>query len=160
MCLRCLLQHILSLIVYTFRENRDFVFIIIVQFMKSANSWIRFGLLIVFVCLYITPFHYHHCANLCEDIEHWNACQIYFVQCVRLSISSHYVIITLLLSMIQYMGLCVFSLPISLVVIERIYNLSYYHHQIGSMNYYPLFRVRSRNNGMRFMSPYIILMCI
>ena len=24
--------------------------------------------------------------------------------------------------------------------------LSYYHHQIGSMNYYPLFRVRSWNN--------------
>ena len=38
------------------------------------------------------------------------------------------------LSIIQYMGLCVFSLPISLVLIERIYALSYYHHQIGSMN--------------------------
>ena len=51
--------------------------------------------------------------------------------------------LTLLLSIIQYyMGLCVFSLPISLVVIERIYILSFYHHQIGSMNYYPLFRVR------------------
>ena len=36
------------------------------------------------------------------------------------------------------MGLCVFSLPISLVMIERIYTLSYYHHQIGSTNYYPL----------------------
>ena len=30
--------------------------------------------------------------------------------------------------------------------------LSYYHHQIGNMNYYPLFRVRSCNNGMRCMS--------
>ena len=29
---------------------------------------------------------------------------------------------------------------------ENIYTLSYYHHQIGSMNYYPLFRVRSWNN--------------
>ena len=56
-------------VAYTFRENRDFVFIIAVQFMMSANSWIRFGLLIVFVCLYITPSHYHHCANLSEDIE-------------------------------------------------------------------------------------------
>ena len=62
-------HHILSLIAYTFRENRDFVFIVIVQFMMSANSWTRFGLLIVFVCLYITPSHYHHCANLSEDIE-------------------------------------------------------------------------------------------
>ena len=69
MCLRCLLHHTLSLIAYTFRENRDFVFIIIVQFMMSAISRIRFGLLIVFVCLYITPSHYHHRANLSEDIE-------------------------------------------------------------------------------------------
>ena len=36
--------------------------------------------------------------------------------------------------------------------------LSYHHHhhQIGSMNYYPLFRVRSWNNGMRWMSAYIL----
>ena len=39
---------------------------------------------------------------------------------------------------------------------ENIHTLSYYHHQIGSMNYYPLFRVRSWNNGMRCMSFYIL----
>ena len=44
--------YILSLIAYTFQENRDFVFIIPVQFMMSANSWIRFGLMIVFVVHY------------------------------------------------------------------------------------------------------------
>ena len=65
----CLLHHVLSVIAYIFRENRDFVFISIAQFMMSANSGIRFGLQIVFVCLYITPSHYHHCANLSEDIE-------------------------------------------------------------------------------------------
>ena len=53
-----------------------------------------------------------------------------------------------LLSIIQYVGLYVFNLPISVVMIERIYIYfvllsSYYHHQIGSMNYYPLLRVRS-----------------
>ena len=70
---------------------------------------------------------------------------------VRLSIFSP-------LSIIQYVGLYVFSLPISVVMIEiiYIYTLSYYHHQIGSMNYYPLFRVRSWNNGVRCMSFYII----
>ena len=68
-CLRYLLHHILSLIAYTFRENREIVFIIIVQFMMSANNRIRFGLQIVFVSLYITSSHYHHCANLSEDIE-------------------------------------------------------------------------------------------
>ena len=42
-------------------------------------------------------------------------------------------------------------------MIERIYTLSYYHNQIGSMNYYPLFRVRSWNNSMRCMSLYILI---
>ena len=42
-------------------------------------------------------------------------------------------------------------------LIDNIYTLSYYHHQIGSMNYYPLFRVRSWNNGVRFMSFYILI---
>ena len=71
---------------------------------------------------------------------------------VRLSIFSP-------LFIIQYVGLYVFSLPIYLGMIERIhiYTLSYYHHQIGSMNYYPLFRVRSWNNGVRCMSFYILM---
>ena len=79
----CLLHHIPSLIAYILRENRDFVFIIIVQFMMSSNSRMRFGLQIVFVCLYIASSHYHHCAKLIW--RYWtykNACQIYFVEYV------------------------------------------------------------------------------
>ena len=53
------------------------------------------------------------------------------------------------------MRLCVFSLLISHAMIERMYTLSYYHHQIGS--FYPLFRIRSWNNGMRCMSLYILI---
>ena len=149
-CLRCLLHHILSLIAYTFRDNQDFVFIIIVQFMMSANIRICFGLQIVFVCLYITPSHYHHCANLSDDIE--------LIKCLSDILSSVWVRLSIFsqLSIIQYMGLCVFSIPISLVMIERIYTLSYYHNQIGCMNYYPWFRVRSWNNGLRCMSLYIL----
>ena len=45
---------------------------------------------------------------------------------VRLSIFSQ-------LSIIQYKGLCVFSWPIFLVMIERIYTLSYYHQQIDGI---------------------------
>ena len=89
-------------------------------------------------------------SSLCKLIwRHWTMpvrCILSSVW-VRLSIFSQ-------LSIIQYMGLCVFSLPISLVMIEIIYTLSYYHHQIRSMNYYPLFRVRSWNNGMCCMSLY------
>ena len=128
-CLRCLLHHILSLITYTFRENREFVFIITVQFLMSANIRIRFGLQTVFVfCLYITPSHYHQCANVSEDIE--------LIKCLSDILSSVWVRLSIFsqLSILQYMGMCVLSLPISLVMIERIYTLSYYHHQIGSMN--------------------------
>ena len=127
MCLRCLLHHILSLIAYTFRENRDRFSIIIVQFMISSNSRMRFGLKIVFVCLYIT-------SSLCKLIwRHWT-----YKMSVRYILSSVWVRLSIFsqISFIQYMGLYVFSLPISLVIIERIYTLSYYHRQIGCMNYY------------------------
>ena len=50
-------------------KNLENIKDIIVQIMMSANIQIHFGLQIVFVCLYITPSHYHHCANLSEDIE-------------------------------------------------------------------------------------------
>ena len=53
-CVPEMFVHILSLIVYTFRENQEFILISIVQFMMSANSRIHFGLQIVFVCLFIT----------------------------------------------------------------------------------------------------------
>ena len=62
--------------------NWDFVLIINVQLMTSANSRIRYGLQIVFVCLYIIQSHYHHCANLSVNIELRNVCHIYFVECV------------------------------------------------------------------------------
>ena len=54
---------------------------------------------------------------------------------------------------------CVFSVcPFPLWWLrEYIYTLCYYHHQIGSTNYYPLFMVRSWNNGMRCMSFYILM---
>ena len=126
-CLICLLHHILSFIAYTFLENRDFVIIIIVRFMMNANNRIRFGWQTVFCCtlhhLIITIVQ----TNL-NTLYLKHACQIYFVESIRLSICY-------LLSIKQYMGLFVFSLPISLVMIEKLYTYSYYHHQIGSLNH-------------------------
>ena len=115
-CLRCLLHHILSLIVYTFRENQEFVFISIVQFMMNANNRIRFGLQIVFVCVYITPSSYHYCAYFIW--RHWT-----YKMPVRYGLSSVWVRLSIWsqLSIIQFVGLCVFSLPISFVMIEIIY---------------------------------------
>ena len=68
--------------IYIPEKNWDFVLIIIVQFLMSANSQIRYGLQIVFVCLYITPSHYHHCCKIICKHWTWNVCQIYFVECV------------------------------------------------------------------------------
>ena len=143
-------HHILLLIAYTFRENREFVFIIIVQSMMSAINRIRFVLKFVFVPLYITPSHYHHCANLSEAIEMPAG---YILSCVwvRWGILSQ-------LSILQYVRLCVFSLPISLVMIEIIYiyfvllSSSYRKFEL-----LPLFRVRSWNNGVRCMSFCILI---
>ena len=89
-------------------ENRQFAFISIVQLM-NANSRIRFGLQIVFVCLYITPSHYHHCVNFIW--RHWT-----YKMPVRYNLSSVWVRLNIFsqLSILQYVGLCVFSLPISL----------------------------------------------
>ena len=136
-CLRCLLHHILSLIAYTFRENREFVSLLL-----CSLWWVQIfgdGLADrtrLFVQYTISL------SSLCKFIwRHWT-----YKMPVRYILSSVWVRLSIFspLSIIQYVGLYVFCLPISLVMIERIYTytLSYYHNQIGCMNYYPLFRVR------------------
>ena len=104
-------------------------------------------------CSFVCALH-HLISSLCKLIwRHW----IYKMP-VRYILSSVWVRLSIFcqLSIMQYIGLCVFSLPISLMMIERIYTLSHYHHQIGSMIYYPLFRVRTWNNGMRCIFLYIL----
>ena len=134
-CLRCLLHHMLSLIAHTFRENREFVFIIMVQFMMSANNRIRFGLQIVLVCLYSTQSHYHHCANLSEDIE--------LIKCLS-DIFCRVCKIKHIPSVIHYTicgAVCFQFTHFSCDDWENIYTLSYYHNQIRSMDHYPLVRL-------------------
>ena len=72
--LSCLLlfDHILSLIAYKFRENRDFVFIIIVQFMMRANIRTRFGLQIVCKIKQVFPvIHYTIYGAVCFQFTHF-----------------------------------------------------------------------------------------
>ena len=61
---------------------------------------------------YDCTLHYHH--HVPEGIEHLNACDVHSVGCMPK--------IDLILSIIfmRYMGLCVFSWPISVVMIVRI----------------------------------------
>ena len=78
-------------------------------------SWdIGLGYLNIIICLYTTPSHYHNCANLSR---HW----IYKMP-VRYVLSNVWVISNIFsqLSIIQYMGLCVFNLPISLVTVWQL----------------------------------------
>ena len=69
-------------------------------------------------CLYITPPHYRHCANFI-----WRHGTYKFP--VRYNLSSVWLRLSIYsqLSIIQYVGLCVFSLPIFFVMIEIIYIL-------------------------------------
>ena len=53
---------------YTACYTFDSVMAFIVQFI-SVDSRMRFGLLVMFFCSYITPSHYHRYGNLYEDIE-------------------------------------------------------------------------------------------
>ena len=57
----------------------------------------------------------------------------------------------------QYMGLCVFSLPISHVDCDNMCTLAknlHHYHQIRHINHYTLLRVRSWNNGTGYVSYY------
>ena len=54
------------------KQHISWQFIMLMYFLNilwCANSQIRFDLKIVFVYLYLTPSHYHHCASFSEDIE-------------------------------------------------------------------------------------------
>ena len=55
-----------------------------------------------------------------------------------------------------YGSLCIQLTDFSYDDFENTYTLFYYHHQIGSMNHLPLFRVRSWNIGMCCMSVSIL----
>ena len=141
----CYLLHIHS------EKKWEFVFIIIVQFMMSANIRIPFGLKIVCVYLHITPSHYHHCVNLSEDIELIKCLSDIFFECVSK--------IKFVLQVIHHAicGAVCFSFTHS-PWDDREY---IYFVLLSSSNWkyelLPIFRVRSWNNGMCCMSFYILM---
>ena len=147
-CLRWLYNHILLSITYISREYWDLVSIMDAQSIEVQSLWPP-GRVHLFADYTISL------SPLCRLIwRHWtNKILVRYMLpsvCLRLRQFSQ-------LSFIQYKGLCVFSLPNSPVMIVWMCTLCYYHHQIGSMNHYPLFRVRSWNNGMRCMSYYVLM---
>ena len=107
-CLICLLYHILSLTAYTFRENREFVFIInhcaVYNECKYSDTFWLAERTRMFV-LYTLSL-----SSLCKLIwRHW-----FYGMPVGYILSSVWVRLSIFfpLSIIQHVGLYVFSLPI------------------------------------------------
>ena len=72
--------------------------------------------------------------------------------CLRLSQFSHFFHAV-------YGAVCIQLTHFSCDGCENMCTVSYYyHHQIGSMNHLPLFRVRSWNSGMRCMSFHVLIL--
>ena len=100
--------------IYSGTAGYCFLVILLWSLMMCANNQVHYGLMVIFVCLHITLPHYHHYADISEGIEFLKCLWDTFCQmCLRLSQFSQ-------LSFMQYMGLCVFSLLIHLIMIVRI----------------------------------------
>ena len=142
-CLRYLLHHILSLVIYTFRENREFFSLVL-----CSLWWVQIFGYVLACGLYSFVCTLHHLIiiivqTLSEDTE--------LIMPVRYNLSSVNKI-KHILSVVHYTicgAVCFQFTHFLRDDWENIHTLSYHHHQIGSMNYYPLFRVRSWNNCMR-----------
>ena len=90
------------------------------QSMVYANKWVHYGLKVVFLHLHITLSHYRHYVDSSEGIGN--------IKCLS-DISCHVCMCNIKSSLsvffYAYMGLCVFSLPISLLMIVRIFVLDH-----------------------------------
>ena len=92
-------------------------------------------------------------SSLCRLIgRHWTTKML--VRCMLPSVCLRLGKLSQLSHLLDILG-CVSS-AYPLVMIVRTCTLSCQHHQIGSMNQQPLFRVRSWNKGMRCMSNYLL----
>ena len=108
-------------------ENLGLFYLLLCSRMMRANNRLHYGPIVIFVCLYIAPPHYHYHSDVSKGME---------LLLVRYSLSSVYLELSRFsqLSFMQYMSLCVFSLPISLVCdYENMYALCNYHHQVWNI---------------------------
>ena len=112
-CLKWSYYHNISVISSRFRKKKVFVVINAIQPMMCPNIWKHYGLMVELVCLHITLSHYHHHVDWIQSMEHVICLSgICCRMCLTLTPFSH-------LSIMQYMGLCVCSLLIYLLMIEK-----------------------------------------
>ena len=121
----------------TTRDSWALLLLLLFSFMMCENDRIHCGRIFVLLSSVFTRIWKHLTSKT-------HVTYILSSVCLRIGLFSP-------LSVMKYMGLCVFSLPISLIKnCESICTLSYYnHHQFWTMTNLPLFRFRSWNNGMR-----------
>ena len=107
--------YIIYIYIYISRESWGFRLWLLCSLMICTNNRVHCGLMVVYGHLHITLLHYRRYADLPECIEllKWSS-NSFCLECVS-EIRSILSIIFM-----QYMGLCVFSLPMSLMVIVRI----------------------------------------
>ena len=96
------------------RETGFCVFLFLCSLMMCANNRVHYDPTVVVVCLHITLPHCHHYADLSEGIE--------LLKFLSNSLSSVCQTLSQFSqpSFMQYMGLCVFSFSISLLMIVKI----------------------------------------
>ena len=117
-CLRYLSHHILSPIAYTFREYREFASLLL-----CSLWWVQIVGYVLACRSYLSVCTVHHLIIIIVQTYIWRYWK--YEMPVRYILSSVWVRLSIFsqLSIIQYVGLCVFSLPISLAMIKRIYIL-------------------------------------
>ena len=95
-------------------DNLGLSLLLLCSLVMYADDRVHYGLMVVLVCLHITPPHYHHYTDVLEGIGFLKFLPGIFCRvCVWYCQFSQ-------LSLLQYMGLCVVSLPIYLMLIVRI----------------------------------------
>ena len=148
-CLRWFYHHMLS-VSYISLESWVLCLSLRCSLMMCANNRVHYEPMAVFVCLYITLPRYYHHGDLSDGIG-LPKCLLgtFCLKCV-FKIKK---ISSIIFNAIN--GDMRFQLTHSCYDCENACTLCYYHHQIGSMTHLALFRVKSWNNGMRFMSFYI-----
>ena len=103
----CCRFHMISL-----PKNWVLCILLLRSLMMCAYNQVHYGSMIIFMCLHIKLPHYHHYADLSEGIELQKCMSGNSVSSVYLRFSQFSQ-----LSFMQYVGLCLLSLPISLIIV-------------------------------------------
>ena len=98
------------------------------RFMMCGNNRVHYDPIVVFVCFHITVPHYHHYADVSEGTELLKCLSGTFCRVIKSILS------------VIFRAICILLIHFSYDDCENTCTLFYYHHQMESMTYLPLFR--------------------